>query len=130
MGGLEFRLATPYKTQSAFGVLKSFFGQSLLWQRSGHECMKPIFDFMRKEISESGEMVKPPSWSWMAYTGGIRYGTFCEDRVDWMTNIDFEYTNHQCILTAPLGRISLNYHITLCGDMDCDIRDENKAIVG
>ncbi|KAH8896503.1 HET-domain-containing protein, partial [Thozetella sp. PMI_491] len=86
MGGLEFRLATYFKTQSAFGIVKDFLGASLLWQRSGNEWMEPIFGFGPTDKPTSGKMVKPPSWSWMAYTGGIRYGTLGDEYLSWATN--------------------------------------------
>jgi hypothetical protein len=93
--------------------------------------MEPIFNFVPTETPlASGEMVKPPSWSWMAYTGGIRYGTLRDDRVSWMTNLDFEFTNHRCILNAPLRRILLNCYIILNGNTDCCIRDDKEAIIG
>jgi hypothetical protein len=130
MGGLEFRLATSFNTQTAFGIVKRFFGESLLWQRFGNEWMEPIFEFGRKETSVSGKMVRPPSWSWMAYTGGIKYVSLRDDCVSRTADIDFEYTNHQCILTALLWRFSANCHITLREDTHCEIKDENGDIVG
>ncbi|GAB1318180.1 Heterokaryon incompatibility domain-containing protein [Madurella fahalii] len=130
MGGLEFRLATTFETQSAFGIVKDFFGRSLLWQRSGNEWMEPIFHSTDAQARGSGMRVKPPSWSWMAYTGGIRYGNLCDSRVSWMADIDFKFTNRRCILTAPLRRISWNCHITLDEDKDGYIRDVEGAIIG
>ena len=67
--GLELRLARFYRTNSAYGILEYFLHRSLLWQRSGNTRMRPI-SFKGKEV---------PSWSWMAYSGEIRYGV----KRDW-----------------------------------------------
>jgi hypothetical protein len=95
LSGLECRLEDFYKTKSLYGIVLSFFGESLLWQRQ-HEWMTVV-----PELKD-----KVPSWSWMAYTEEIRYGTVCTDSLSWKTDIILSYTNHLCTLTAPLVQIS------------------------
>jgi hypothetical protein len=73
---------------------------------------------------------KVPSWSWMAYTEEIRYGTVCTDGLSWKTDIILSYTNHLCILTAPLVQISPSCRVILYDDTDCDVRHENEDVTG
>src|SRR5438477_11418672 len=61
--GLETRLIRTFGTTGGFGIFDIYLHRCLLWQRSG--------DTLRRIPSFRGGQV--PSWSWMAYTGGIRY---------------------------------------------------------
>ncbi|KAL8282512.1 hypothetical protein RB601_008411 [Gaeumannomyces tritici] len=61
--GLETRLLRTFGTTGGFGIFDIYLHRFLLWQRSGG----PL-----KRITVS-HGPKVPSWSWMAYTGGIRY---------------------------------------------------------
>ena len=72
--GLQTRLLRAFRTtEGGFGLIdegpaqRGHLRRSLLWQRGEEvERLEPI-DF-------SGTTgVRPPSWSWMAYTGGIDY---------------------------------------------------------
>jgi hypothetical protein len=61
--GLEARIATTLKCERRFGNFEDFLHRNLLWQPSGGEKMK--------RIDYGG--LKVPSWSWMAYNGGIQF---------------------------------------------------------
>ncbi|KAI1343092.1 heterokaryon incompatibility protein-domain-containing protein [Xylariaceae sp. FL0016] len=62
--GLERRLARTFKTEGEFGILKRYVQRSLLWERQPAVHLKPITYRKNQRV---------PSWSWMAYTGGITY---------------------------------------------------------
>jgi hypothetical protein len=61
--GLETRLIRTFETIGGHGIFESYLHRGLMWQRSGG-TLKRITSFR-------GERV--PSWSWMAYDGGIKY---------------------------------------------------------
>jgi hypothetical protein len=60
--GLETRLIRTFETVGGYGIFDLYLHRGLLWQRSGDTLDR---------ITSRGERV--PSWSWMAYEGGIRY---------------------------------------------------------
>ncbi|KAH9205286.1 hypothetical protein DL95DRAFT_348558, partial [Leptodontidium sp. 2 PMI_412] len=64
--GLEKRLARALDSQGRFGVLDIYLRRGLLWQRD-----KATLE--RIDFSGNPEQEPIPSWSWMAYAGGIRY---------------------------------------------------------
>ena len=63
ISGLVKRIESALKTEGRYGVFRCFFSRLLLWKRSDEEKTGPI-DY-------EGRMV--PSWSWMAYNGGIDF---------------------------------------------------------
>ncbi|KAI8941650.1 hypothetical protein NX059_002863 [Plenodomus lindquistii] len=77
IAGLEQRLQRAFGTKGAYGIFDDgdlkddgLFGRSLLWQRgSGDGCLPSLepIDFRSKGHD------RVPSWSWMAYQGGIDY---------------------------------------------------------
>ncbi|KAL9616668.1 MAG: hypothetical protein Q9160_008491 [Pyrenula sp. 1 TL-2023] len=74
MQGLEQRLIRGFKSRGGFGVLddkaesshKSLLGRSLLWHRGADE-------HSLTRITFPPDRQKAPTWSWMAYRGGIDY---------------------------------------------------------
>ncbi|KAI9779871.1 MAG: hypothetical protein M1839_007184 [Geoglossum umbratile] len=148
IAGLEHRLETFYRTRSVYGIVQSFFLESLLWQRSRDRWMEPMFDFKKRVSSWSVGGYRVPSWSWMAYTGEIRYGSICTDGLSWKPDVRFNLIEYQrgdegdgllgksiyhapvslCTLAAPLVRIRSGCLIQLCGDTDCEIRDVNDVV--
>jgi hypothetical protein len=69
IAGLEKRLMKALKSSGGYGIFqskdekKNYFHRGLLWQRSGARIERIKF--------KSEDQV--PSWSWMAFNGGIRY---------------------------------------------------------
>jgi hypothetical protein len=61
--GLEKRLIRTFQTVGGYGVFDCYLHRGLLWHRSS-EYFKRIETF-------HGNII--PSWSWMAYVGGIKY---------------------------------------------------------
>ncbi|KAH9909794.1 hypothetical protein F4778DRAFT_14888 [Xylariomycetidae sp. FL2044] len=83
IAGLENRLRAAYKTQGGFGIFddgpgKGLFHRSLLWQRGEDEPsgLTPI-------TFSVGRSISVPSWSWMAYSGGIDYLELPFETTEW-----------------------------------------------
>lgn len=80
ISGLEDRVAHVKECQSRYGIFQPFLHRNLLWQRSAEERMKRI----------GYETQAVPSWSWMAYDGGIQFMDIPFGDVDWMVNLRFK----------------------------------------
>lgn len=90
IAGLEQRLLEAYKTPGGYGVFDDgtstdggLFHRSLLWKRGEEKGdapeMLPIDFPARRNIHV-------PSWSWMAYTGGIDYADPPFKKAEWETS--------------------------------------------
>ncbi|KAK4097370.1 hypothetical protein N658DRAFT_527113 [Parathielavia hyrcaniae] len=87
--GLEQRLSHGFKARGRLGILAnaafppgrspSLFYRSLLWHRGVDE---PTLT----RISFPPGRQKPPTWSWMAYRGGIDYLDVPFNRTEWETS--------------------------------------------
>ncbi|KAI0103824.1 hypothetical protein GGR51DRAFT_523569 [Nemania sp. FL0031] len=85
--GLENRLRAAYQTQGGYGIFddgqgKGLFHRSLLWQRSEAPEGAPVPWLSRISFSP-GRNISVPTWSWMAYQGGIDYLAPEFDKTDW-----------------------------------------------
>jgi hypothetical protein len=126
ISGLQNRLAAFYKTECTYGIVHRYLHKSLLWQPSGDEVTRinhPEADVV-------------PSWSWMAYQGGIRYGTSSLHGLNW-DHIQLTTTDElrsdgkkQYILEAPLGRIRQSCHIEDNVGMNSKVLDIEHHLVG
>ncbi|KAK1850835.1 hypothetical protein CCHR01_06492 [Colletotrichum chrysophilum] len=76
--GLEGRLVNTFSTKGGFGVFEGYLHRSLLWQRRGETALAPITYPAKRHV---------PTWSWMAYTGGICYMEAMFDHVDWTNDV-------------------------------------------
>ncbi|KAE8447646.1 hypothetical protein EG329_010617 [Mollisiaceae sp. DMI_Dod_QoI] len=82
IAGLEKRLATSLKMHGGFGIFddgKSLLKRSLLWQRSHDE---PTMQKIKHSFD-----ITMPTWSWMAYKGGIDYLELPSDGIDWQDDL-------------------------------------------
>jgi hypothetical protein len=79
--GLEKRLLRTFRTSGGYGILESFPGQSLLWQRADDNVL------IRIEYPPNRDV---PSWSWMAYHGGVTYMKLPLRQVKWRYNMAFK----------------------------------------
>ncbi|KAF4938928.1 Serine/threonine-protein kinase ULK3 [Colletotrichum fructicola] len=77
--GLEMRLIRTFKTVGGFGMFECYLHRCLLWHRSGLHLKRIDKNLFR------GDRV--PSWSWMAYDGGIRYLNVPLGGVSWASDI-------------------------------------------
>src|SRR4051794_39540030 len=60
--GLEARIARTLDCKSRRGIFETFLHRNLLWQASDIKMEKIVY-----------EARHVPSWSWMAYNGGIQF---------------------------------------------------------
>jgi hypothetical protein len=85
ISGLEQRLTRAIGGASGAGMFQKFWGRSLLWKRDPDTtALKPISKATSATsgISHSkGRM--PPTWSWMAYKGGMKYLQPPERKTIW-----------------------------------------------
>ncbi|KAK2746243.1 tol-like protein [Colletotrichum kahawae] len=82
IAGLENRLLKAYATQGGYGIFDDgpghgLFHRSLLWQRSEEEDALNAIDFSSRPDSVA------PTWSWMAYDGGIDYLDLPFQETEW-----------------------------------------------
>lgn len=63
ISGVVERLKKCLHSREIYGIFEKYLHQSLLWRRAGDERMRGI--------PETQTTI--PSWSWMAYKGGIEY---------------------------------------------------------
>ena len=74
--GLEARIAGALECQSSYGIFQRYLHRNLLWQASDNK-MEPI-GYKTRHV---------PSWSWMAYNGGIQFMDIPFGIVDWIDNL-------------------------------------------
>lgn len=109
IAGLEARLKNTLKSKGGYGVFHKFFERGLLWQRASRS-EAPL-----KPIKFESEDKPPPSWSWVAWKGEIRYMNVPLGRVTKATNIvsPFEESGpailpDTAVLRAPLRALAVN----------------------
>ncbi|KAG9240575.1 hypothetical protein BJ878DRAFT_429992 [Calycina marina] len=77
ISGLEIRLSRAFDTIGLYGVFLCYLERSLLWRKSNQAL---------KRIDYRG-MHRVPSWSWMAYDGGVNYLDIPFQSVNWIKNV-------------------------------------------
>ncbi|EXA30568.1 hypothetical protein FOVG_18055 [Fusarium oxysporum f. sp. pisi HDV247] len=93
ISGLAQRIERVLSCQARYGVFKYFLHRNLLWQRS---------DLEKTERIEYKESDKVPSWSWMAYPGGIKFIEFDEvdySRLDLFNKLKFDQEDERALIT-------------------------------
>ncbi|KAF2787744.1 HET-domain-containing protein [Melanomma pulvis-pyrius CBS 109.77] len=113
--GLERRIIQSLNTKGAYGVFDiPYFHRCLLWKRSG-TTLKKITTF-------HGDIV--PSWSWMAYQGGIDYMDAPGGRVDWAKDVSSPFTQ----LNAP-GSANVATHAKISAPIHDFINTETRDFI-
>ena len=87
ISGLVKRIESALDTEGRYGVFYCFFSRLLLWKRSDEEKTVPIV--------YKGRMV--PSWSWMAYNGGIDFMSNSSIMVPSYEDLRFD-TNREALV--------------------------------
>lgn len=82
IAGLETRLLDAFETRGGFGVFERYLGRSLLWTRA------PDVDRLTR-ITSSAAQASVPSWSWMAYEGGISFLDLPFGEIEWTADTEF-----------------------------------------
>lgn len=88
ISGLERRLIHSFGVHGGFGVLEeekdpAWLRRTLLWRRGEDVASLARIDF--EQDHEYG-ILNPPTWSWMAYHGGIDYMDPPSDAIEWDVN--------------------------------------------
>ena len=90
IAGLEKRLLQAYDTKGGYGIFDDgttadggIFHRSLLWQRG--EAKDDASEMLRINFPIERN-IHVPSWSWMAYTGGIDYADPPFKQAEWETS--------------------------------------------
>lgn len=92
ISGLEKRLIRTLDTPGGNGILDKYLGRGLLWQRSSPNLLRiPDLPW------------RIPSWSWMAYEGGIQYMNIPFGEVEWNIEIISPFTN------TPVNKANMWY---------------------
>jgi hypothetical protein len=84
IAGVENRLWKAYRTKGGYGIFddgpgNGLFHRSLLWQRGEDEPL-PGFSAI---VFPPESNISVPTWSWMAYKGGIDYLDPPFEKTDW-----------------------------------------------
>ncbi|KAJ4294144.1 hypothetical protein N0V90_007834 [Kalmusia sp. IMI 367209] len=92
--GLERRIIQSLDTKGAYGVFDiPYFHRCLLWKRSG--------TMLKKITMFRGDVI--PSWSWMAYEGGIDYMDAPGGKVDWAKDVSSPFAQLNASENADLA---------------------------
>lgn len=79
ISGLGARIARALDCKSRYGIFERYLHSNLLWQASDNKM---------EEIAYETQHV--PSWSWMAYSGGIQFMDIPFGKVDWIDDLRFD----------------------------------------
>ncbi|KAG8161671.1 hypothetical protein KVR01_008658 [Diaporthe batatas] len=89
IAGLEKRLISSFQVSGGFGIFddpgSGLLLRSLLWCRATDVGLLEMIDF-QSVLSTTESVSEPPTWSWMAYNGAIRYLDIPFGRVEWEHN--------------------------------------------
>jgi hypothetical protein len=114
ISGLEASIARTRGCQSRYGIFMEYLHRNLLWQRSDGKKTQQI-------KYEPGIV---PSWSWMAYGGGIQFMNIPFGDVDWNIKLQF---NEEC-KHALVTDIGVFWNCSLeQRDISYTILDSSKA---
>jgi hypothetical protein len=93
VSGLEARIARALKCQSRYGIFQKHLHRNLLWQMLDRKTKRIAYD--------NNEEV--PSWSWMAYSGGVRFMNIVIGSVSWVNALAFDAERDSAALIADVG---------------------------
>lgn len=78
ISGLVDRIASALRCHSRYGIFQKYLHRNLLWRASHHKMNEIAYDY------------HIPSWSWMAYGGGIQFMDIPLGKVDWTDHLLFD----------------------------------------
>lgn len=83
--GLEQRLARAFSDHAEHGIFKKHLERGLMWKRGLNGCGEPVKKLMRikQKVTGHDRGRSSPSWSWMAYEGGIGFVKVEGGSLDW-----------------------------------------------
>ncbi|KAH8890108.1 HET-domain-containing protein [Thozetella sp. PMI_491] len=78
ISGLEKRLVRTFETRGGYGIFEAYLQRALLWERPEKGILDRIGYPRDRHV---------PSWSWMAYRGGIKYMNIPFEGADWTKDL-------------------------------------------
>ncbi|KAH7385350.1 hypothetical protein DE146DRAFT_680954 [Phaeosphaeria sp. MPI-PUGE-AT-0046c] len=92
ISGLEACIAGALQCRSKCGIFEKYLHRNLLWQASDTNTKRINYD--------EGRQV--PSWSWMAYGGGIKFMEIAFTAVAWVKALAFHAENYSITLIVDV----------------------------
>jgi hypothetical protein len=89
VSGLVDRIAKALQCKSRYGIFETFRHRNLLWQASDNEMESIAYD----------DDQQVPSWSWMAYSGGIQFMEIKADSVGWVDTLQLDKDCKSALIT-------------------------------
>jgi hypothetical protein len=138
-------LSAFYGTDSFYGIVKSFFLESLLWQRGG-VWMDPMVDHKEDIHSRLAGFLTIPSWSWMVYAGDIRYKPVRLEGLSWRDDVFFACkktgletktergvvmmgcSTRFCVLKVPLAKMRSGCQFDYLEDTNCRVTYAHRGV--
>jgi hypothetical protein len=93
VSGLEARIAGALHCNSKHGIFEKHLHRNLLWQMSDKQTERIVYT-NNQEV---------PSWSWMAYSGGIEFMEIEMGSVSWVKALAFDAKRDSAALIADVG---------------------------
>ncbi|KAI1188869.1 hypothetical protein F5B17DRAFT_393706 [Nemania serpens] len=115
--GLQGRLGRTFKSGIYYGIMWKYFERTMLWKRTGRALSRIKY--------EGGSAKKPPSWSWMAFSGTIGYLEIPFGNVSWTGDLEKSEVHGELTVRAIARRITLDEsYLSCCVTLDTDIMSE------
>jgi hypothetical protein len=114
ISGLETRVAKALRSEKRYGIFRNYLHRNLLWQRS--------VDQQTERINYKTQNM--PSWSWMAYDGGVQFMDIPFGGVDWVNNLRFD-KKHNFMLFKKKGKHALITEIG--GFRNCSLQKKERC---
>jgi hypothetical protein len=105
ISGLQSRIAGTLGCEARHGILKRFLHRNLLWHGT-----------QRMERIRYNDLTVP-SWSWMAYQGGIRFVTFdFSSDVRWQKELRFDTERKDALIgsSGKFRKCTITQEATRC----------------
>ncbi|OAL47629.1 HET-domain-containing protein [Pyrenochaeta sp. DS3sAY3a] len=83
--GLIQRMSISYRDRNVAGMFGRFWGRCLLWERAKDQERLGRIPFNEEDPRKDPDQVpkEPPSWSWMAYDGAIKFLKIEGHSLEW-----------------------------------------------
>ncbi|RFU29281.1 hypothetical protein B7463_g7054, partial [Scytalidium lignicola] len=88
LSGLAARIAKALRCEERYGIFNLYLHRNLLWRRSSLHMIRIKY-----------EPLEVPSWSWMAYTGGIEFMDDHHLAVEVFKNLSFAEWDKKALIT-------------------------------
>jgi hypothetical protein len=90
ISGIEARVKGALRCESRYGIFQKYIHRNLLWKAS---------DSKMEEIAYKRHV---PSWSWMAYNGGVKFLDIPVGKVSWINTLRFDPERENALI-ADVG---------------------------